>query len=92
MVLTAFFIILLLILILFALKYIQWRYKIYKIQKMGIPLAYAHFVPTLIPFAEYFGKPTSLEAERIMLETFQRTGSPFALVSNGVGRFIIFVW
>jgi hypothetical protein len=92
MFLTAFLVILLLIIILFTFKYLQWRYKIYQIQKRGIPLAYAHFVPALLPFAEYFGKPSSLESEKIIYETFKRTGSPFVLVSNGVGRFLIFVW
>jgi hypothetical protein len=64
-------------------RYIAWRYRLYTFQIRGIPIAYAYFYHPLLPFASYFGKKSPKEQERLILETFKKTNSPFVLAVGG---------
>jgi hypothetical protein len=68
----------------FVMKYVQWRYQVFAFQKrLGLPVAFSYFVHPVLPFGEYFGKPTPEEQERLIIETSKNTGSPFVLSVTG---------
>jgi hypothetical protein len=76
----------------FLLKYIYWKYQVYSYQKnLGLPIAYAYFVSPLLPSGEYFGKPSEEEQQRLIIETSEKTGSPFVITVNG-GFFSLKCW
>jgi hypothetical protein len=83
MIYTLFFYSFLLFILYIVYRYISWRYKLYTYQKRGIPIAYSYFYHPLLPFATYFGKKSPKEQERLILETFKQTNSPFVLTASG---------
>jgi hypothetical protein len=73
-------------------RYIQWRFQVFAYQKsLGLPIAFSYYVHPALPFGEYFGKPTSEEQERLILETSKNSGSPFVICVNG-GFFTVTCW
>eukprot|EP01080_Neovahlkampfia_damariscottae_P009194 gene9194-1280_t len=61
----------------FIYLYIRWNILYYTEKAKGIPIGSAHFIHPAFPFAEYLGKPTPLETERIIFETSKKYNTPF---------------
>eukprot|EP01080_Neovahlkampfia_damariscottae_P005786 gene5786-9607_t len=67
----------------FVYLYIKWNILYLKHKNSKIPLAIAHFIHPALPFAQYFGKPSPEEEERLILETAKKYNTDKVLVLKG---------
>eukprot|EP01080_Neovahlkampfia_damariscottae_P004020 gene4020-7276_t len=73
----------------FTYLYISWRILYYKTFSEDIPIAYAHFCHPRMPFSEFFGRPSTKEQERLILETSKRFKTPFVYILVSFHKFVV---